>query len=241
MSRVSVARSILGSGRPGSGSLVGIASAVVLALFDLDDTLVDRRAAFRAWAKRFCNEHGLGEVAGLLEALDDHGLTPRAEFFARVGERFSLALPGEQLLREYREGFPGFVPRLGEAVLARSERLRARGTRIGVVTNGSPMQLRTIEAAGLGAVVDGCCVSEIEGIRKPDAEIFTRAAARCGVPLRGGWMVGDSPEADVRGGYEAGLSTIWLRHGRTWNQMSYSPTSTVDTLEEALDTLLSVA
>ena len=51
-------------------------------------------------------------------------------------------------------------------------------------------------------------------------------------------MVGDSPEADVRGGYDLGLSTIWLRHGRSWNEASYSPTSVADSLVEALDTLL---
>jgi len=214
---------------------------VELALFDLDDTLVDRRAAFRAWAGCFCDEHGLGDAVGLLEEFDDYGLTPRAEFFARIADRVSLTDPGEHLLRKYREEFPHFVSRLDGAVFERLQRLRARGVRIGVVTNGSPMQLRTIEAAGLGAVVDGCCVSEMEGIRKPDGEIFVRAAARCGVPLRGGWMVGDSPEADVRGGYELGLSTIWLRHARTWNQASFSPTCTADTLEEALDTLLAVA
>jgi len=56
---------------------------VELALFDLDDTLVDRRAAFLCWAGRFCDEHGLGDAVGLLEEFDDYGLTPRAEFFGR--------------------------------------------------------------------------------------------------------------------------------------------------------------
>lgn len=211
-----------------------------LALFDLDDTLVDRRAAFAAWAARFCELYGLGEATGLLEELDDNGLTPRAEFFTRITQRLPLRLPAKELLHAYRDEFPGFVPRPGRAVVERLERLRARGVRIGVVTNGSPMQLRTIEAAGLDAVVDGCCVSEIEGIRKPDGEIFARTAARCGAPLQGSWMVGDSPEADVRGGYELGLNTIWLRHGRTWNQASYRPTSTAETLDQALDALLAL-
>jgi len=54
-------------------------------------------------------------------------------------------------------------------------------------------------------------------------------------------MVGDSPEADVRGGYELGLSTIWLRHARTWNQASYNPTSTGGLHWRRLsDTLLAV-
>lgn len=211
---------------------------MALILFDLDDTLVDRRAAFRAWADRFCEEHELEGAVGLLQDLDEHGYTPRGRFFARAVEYFSLRVTGDELLRRYREEFPAFVSRPEQTVFERLRCLRAAGARIGIVTNGSAMQLATIEASGLGPLLDGCCVSELEGVRKPDGEIFRRAAYRCGAPLEGGWMVGDNPEADVRGGYELGLRTIWLSHCRAWGEASYRPTDTAETLEEALALLL---
>lgn len=212
---------------------------MALILFDLDDTLVDRRAAFRAWADRFCEEHELAGAVGALEDLDELGYTPRSRFFAEVVEYFSLSVPSDELLRRYREEFPTFVARPEKTVFERLRRLRAAGARIGIVTNGSSMQLSTIEASGVAPLLDGCCVSELEGVRKPDGEIFRRAARRCGAPLEGGWMVGDNPEADVRGGHELGLRTIWLSHRRTWGEASYHPTETAETLEEALAMLIS--
>jgi FMN phosphatase YigB (HAD superfamily) len=209
-----------------------------LALFDLDDTLIDRRASFRSWAQSFSDDHGLNGALGLLEQLDNHGLTPRSEFFASVASRFSIREKPELLLTEYRERFPGFVPRPSERAFELLAHLRAVHVRVGVVTNGSSMQLRTLEAAGLSDFVDACCVSDLEGIRKPDTEIFKRAARRCGVLLEGGWMVGDNPAADIRGAHDAGLWSIWLRHGRTWNHSTFSPTQSVDTLEEALEMLI---
>lgn len=60
-------------------------------LLDLDDTLTDRRASFRAWALAFCAAHGLpDDAASRLEDLDAGGFTPRPEFFAQTVERFTL-------------------------------------------------------------------------------------------------------------------------------------------------------
>ena len=77
-------------------------------------------------------------------------------------------------------------------------------------------------------------VSEIEGVRKPDAAIFRLAAERCGSTLDGAWMAGDNPDADLRGAHALGLRTIWFRLGRTWTEPDFVPTVEVDSLEEAL-------
>ena len=54
-----------------------------LALFDLDNTLLDREAAFARWADGFCRAHGLpaGAHARLVEA-DEDGFRDRADLFA---------------------------------------------------------------------------------------------------------------------------------------------------------------
>ncbi len=60
-------------------------------LFDLDDTLVDRRASFRRFAERFYEtfpcvraSHSLEETYGELLALDQWGHIPKDEVFTRV-------------------------------------------------------------------------------------------------------------------------------------------------------------
>ena len=206
-----------------------------LLLADLDDTLIDRRGSFRAWAESFCAREGIdaGAVGWLVE-LDAYGYTPREEVFTRIRERFLLAEPVDELVAAYRDEYPSFALRPSDETFAQLEALRARGWRIGVVTNGHPIQLRKLETVGLDVFVDACCVSEIEGVRKPDPAIFERAAALCDEPLAGGWMIGDNPEADIGGAHALGLSTIWLRHQRTWAERAFSPTLAADTLEEAL-------
>jgi HAD superfamily hydrolase (TIGR01549 family) len=189
-----------------------------LALFDLDDTLVDRRLAFSAWATEFAGERRLGgEAAGWLIAADRQGAAPRDQFFREVRERFGLAQAPEELWAAYRARMPELV-RCDPKVLDGLSQLRASGWRVGIVSNGmADNQLAKIERSGLGERVDACCVSGDVGIRKPDVRIFELAAERCGLmPAGGGWMIGDNPEHDIAGGRAAGLRTMWVGGQDRW-------------------------
>ena len=62
--------------------------------------------------------------------------------------------------------------------------LRNAGVRLGIVTNGAAVvQQAKIEQLGLSALVDAVLISEREGVRKPNPEIFYRAVARLGVEV----------------------------------------------------------
>ena len=98
-------------------------------------------------------------------------------------------------------------------------------------------QTEKMRRTGLDQVVDAVCVSEDLGVRKPDARIFQEAARRCGVPLAG-WMVGDSPQADVLGGAGVGLSTIWLSRGRSWPAEVAPPSRVVSSIQQAVEAIL---
>jgi phosphoglycolate phosphatase-like HAD superfamily hydrolase len=72
------------------------------ALFDLDDTLVDRRAAFRAWAEEFVTDHGLDDKAlSWLLFADTHSSGRKDGFFTTVRDEFNLAEPAD-LCRSWR-------------------------------------------------------------------------------------------------------------------------------------------
>jgi len=77
-------------------------------------------------------------------------------------------------------------------------------------------QQAVLDHTGLTEHIDGWCISEAERVRKPNSEIFWRAARRCGGDTARGWMVGDHPAADIEGGRQAGLRTIWIHRGRTF-------------------------
>lgn len=205
----------------------------MLALFDLDNTLIDRLDAFRRWAAEFAADRGLGseDVAWLIE-LDADGSLPMNTFFTHVRDRFALAESADSLWRGYRERLPHLVT-CRPAVLESLDRLRLSGWRVGIVTNGmTDNQSGKIHHSGLVDRVDGWAISDAEGFRKPAAELFGIAADRCGASLAdGGWMVGDDVENDVVGGRGAGLRTIWIDRGRSPERSSGADHEVTDVLD----------
>jgi putative hydrolase of the HAD superfamily len=207
---------------------------VPLLLIDLDNTLIDRDECFARWADAFATEHELADAVPWLVEQDRDGFVPRHLFFERVRARFGIDTSVQELVRAFRETYALHTPAPPAEARALLEELRTADWKIAVVTNGSPSQQLKLDAAALTALVDACCISEVEGVAKPHAEIFRRAAARCGCALDGAWMVGDNPEADIAGGVALGLKTVWLARGRTWAEQDYAPTAVADSLTAAL-------
>lgn len=212
-----------------------------LALFDLDDTLVDRRAAFNVWAEQFAAARGLGDrdVRFLVRTGAQHA-GPMDGFFAMICEAFDLPDDPGELWRQYRRRMPELVS-CRAADLDALRRLRAAGWHTGIVSNGmADNQLAKIRHTGLAELVDGWAISGEAGCRKPDPEIFRLAAARCGANRApDGWVIGDNLTLDVAGGHAAGMHTIWLRpDARAWSFHGPAPNLVVDTVADAVDALL---
>ncbi|MEU2718033.1 HAD family hydrolase [Streptomyces sp. NPDC007205] len=212
-----------------------------LALFDLDDTLIDHHAAFLAWAEEFAAARGLGSqgVSWLL-AVKAKYAGPKDRLFSMVRDEFDLAEPVDLLWRQYRRRIPELAACCPEDLDA-LEQLRGAGWRIGIVTNGmADNQLAKIHRTGLASLVDTWCVSEEVGIRKPDPRIFRLAAQQCGMPAdRTGWMVGDSLTLDVAGGRAAGLRTVWINPSqRDVPPEQCGPELTVAAVAEAVQHLM---
>ncbi|WP_432950850.1 GNAT family N-acetyltransferase [Kribbella sp. CA-253562] len=179
-----------------------------LVAFDLDNTLIDRNGAFRAWAEWWVEKEGLGADALAWLLAEDHGgFRPREELFAGV-KAFGVDRSVEELVAEYDREHPPFTS-VEPEVLDGIARLREAGWRVAVVTNGGVVQQQLkLDHTGVGAAVDYACISESAGVRKPDRQILAIAAEQTGARLEGGWMVGDHPAYDILGGINAGLRTI---------------------------------
>ncbi|MFI7052264.1 hypothetical protein ACIBLB_09415 [Streptosporangium canum] len=68
-----------------------------LALFDLDNTLINLDEAFQVWAGEFADEHGLErEAVGWLIALDRAGYPHREVFFTKAREHFAFGRAGRR-------------------------------------------------------------------------------------------------------------------------------------------------
>jgi putative hydrolase of the HAD superfamily len=193
-------------------------------LFDLDETLILRSGAIRAFIadqyRRFAPE--LGRIDGAAYAarflaMEDNGRIPKdklyPEFVAALG---ITGVDAGTLLEDYRSRYPGFAslaPGARETVAA----IRAEGLRTGILTNGNErVQMAKIEAIGFADLLDTIVVSEAVGLRKPDPAIFVMATDRLGVDPAATLFVGDSPETDIVGAAGAGLQTAWFRNGAEW-------------------------
>jgi putative hydrolase of the HAD superfamily len=108
-----------------------------------------------------------------------------------------------------------------------------------VVTNGETrLQEEKLRRTGLDRYLAAWVISEEAGCRKPNPRIFGIAAERARIRLRGAWLIGDAPEADIGGADAIGVPSIWLHRGRGWQEPRFAPTRTVASAIEALAVLM---
>lgn len=186
-------------------------------MFDAYGTLLDIHSAVRRHAAR------LGVVADSVSALWRQrqleyswilSATGDYEDFATLTERaldFALAQHGIRdeglraaLLGAYRalDPFPDALPALS--------RLRARGARLAVLSNGEPAMLAAaLGSAGLAGALDH--VLSVHALRrfKPDAEVYRLAVTTLGLGVRDIGFV-SSNAWDAHGAARFGFRTFWL-------------------------------
>ncbi|MGI5458186.1 HAD family hydrolase [Streptomyces sp. CA-249302] len=206
-----------------------------LLMIDLDNTLVDRDAAFREAASAFLGAHGLpADDLTWLTTLDASGYTPRREVAGAMGQRYGSAVPAPDIHTLLDRGAADHVILPGPTRSALT-RARADGWTCVIVTNGRVAQQETkIRRTGLDRLVHGWVVSEAVGYKKPAPEVFEAAAAAVGATFDGAWVVGDSPHADIQGAVGIGVRSVWVSGGRPWTEAAYRPTRIASDTASAL-------
>ncbi len=131
------------------------------------------------------------------------GAEPREEFASEMLDGLREAFRAAAVWQVY----PDVVPALRE--------LRSAGVRMGVVSNWDSNLPRLLDKLRLAEYFETCAVSHLEGIEKPDPELFRRAQHRLGAPSEKSLYVGDLPELDLAGAKAAGMDCVLVdRKGR---------------------------
>lgn len=206
-----------------------------LLMIDLDNTLIDRDAAFRTGVVEFLAAHGLpaADLDWVME-VDASGYAPRATVAQAIIDRYGNGLAQDDVIALLRRGAREHA-RITAETEAALRQARTAGNPVVIVTNGAvPQQTGKITAAGLDGLVDAWVVSEGVGSRKPEPGIFHAAAAAVGASIEDAWMIGDRDDADILGAHRLGLQSVWLHLGRAWSQMEYAPTRIADSVAEAI-------
>ncbi|GAA0723480.1 HAD family hydrolase [Dactylosporangium roseum] len=210
-----------------------------LLLLSLDDTLLDRAGAFRAWATGFL--YRIGAPAYDLEwvlSVDADGMASTWDVAEGLRERYGLRVPAIDLVDEVRGAIMDRM-RLSPLTACALAIAEDAGWVPVVVTNGETRQQEEkLRKTGLDRYLADWVISEEAGVRKPNPRIFAIAAERARMRLRGAWMIGDSPEADIGGAAGVGVRSVWLHRGRRWIESRYAPTRTAEGVIAAIAEVL---
>ncbi|GIJ47462.1 hypothetical protein Val02_43480 [Virgisporangium aliadipatigenens] len=210
-----------------------------LLFLSLDNTLLDRAGAFQTWSKGFLAELGAPDHdLDWLVALDADGMTDAWDLADAIKDRYSLRASAIDLVEAIREGLLAHL-RL-DPLVAFALRIAANANWMPIVVTNGPtrVQEEKLRRTGLMNEIVAYVISEDAGVRKPNPRIFDIAAAKARGDLRGAWLIGDSPEADIGGADAIGVPSVWLRRGRTWYDNRFVPTRVCDGVIEAVAEVL---
>ncbi len=209
-------------------------------LFDLDNTLYDREAAFHRWADaylkntlRLTGAEEIARVHALIGEMDANGYGSKAAIFERLHALYP-ALPGGPAwsVDLFRDEFFTYITPEAETEALLDALADAR-LPFGVITNGSARQWRKLEGLGLIRRTGCLFVSETFGGKKPDRAIFEAAAAHLGVTPARILFVGDNPVVDILGAQAAGMKAAWLHRNQPWpEELAGQPDFVISSVSE---------
>ncbi len=103
------------------------------------------------------------------------------------------------------------APRLMPGARRTLGELRRRGTRVFLLSNAqSCFTMPELRRLGIAEAFDGFFLSSDFGCRKPSPAFFRAAAERAGVAPQEALMVGNDPEADIRGAEAVGMPSRYI-------------------------------
>jgi HAD superfamily hydrolase (TIGR01509 family) len=196
-------------------------------LFDVDDTLFDRKVAQKAVCNLIVEQMPRVFKAFEMERIQEAFL--KSDQIST--DIFNSGAPSEGLRDKRSRLFlqllgigEDYVPAVTELYVRDYPLVNAamdgaiqvvnklsRKFRVGVISNGFPdVQYRKLETMGLYDLFSCIVLSEVISIRKPDPAIFHKAASLMHVKLEECLYVGDSYVNDVIGAKNAGMQACWL-------------------------------
>lgn len=210
-------------------------------IFDLDGTLLDRDRSLKLFIKNQYKKF-IRELKHIPEQrfterfieLDNKGYVWKDKVYQQLIQEYSISnLTWEQLLEDYIYSFQNScIPFKNMEYILKE--LKIKGIRLGMITNGfTKFQSLNLQALGIHKYIDTILISEQEGIKKPQPEIFLRALEKLGVTPEESLYVGDHPENDVLGALNVGMNAVWKKDP-FWsepNEIEY----TIDDLGELLN------
>ena len=191
-------------------------------LFDFDETLQDRTAAFEKYMDLFLDEFypdiSLQEKNRRKEDMvstGNGGYVDREEWYQSLIDKWhwSDAQSKTVLANHYDNRFGDCCVIFKNTVPLLKE-LKERGLIVGIITNGpSYLQNHKLDQSGLRKYCDITVVSGDVGVHKPDPALFKYTADKLGLKTEECVYVGDHPINDIQGALDSGMNAIRMNWG----------------------------
>ena len=221
-------------------------------LFDLDHTLLDFDAAEDIALTHLLKEEGVEDIQvykdyyvpmnkALWKNLEQKKISKQELVntrFSRLFAHFGVEKDGAYLAERYqfflsKQGqiFPGVEDLL--------KNLIHQGYELYAATNGIAfIQTGRLEQSGIATFFKEIFISEQLHTQKPDAAFYEKIGARIpNFDKDHALMIGDSLSADIQGGNNAGIDTIWYNPHHLENKTQAQPTYEVDSYQALLEIL----
>ena len=221
-------------------------------LFDLDHTLLDFDAAEDVALSQLLNEEGVEDIQAyknyyvpmnktLWKDLEQKKITKQELVntrFAKLFAHFDIEKDGAYLAERYqfflsKQGqiFPGVEDLL--------KKLIHQGFELYAATNGvTYIQTGRLAQSGLAPYFNQVFISEQLQTQKPDALFYEKIGQQiAGFDKEKCLMIGDSLTADIQGGNNSGIDTIWYNLHHLVNKTGAQPTYEVHSYQDLLDCL----
>ena len=221
-------------------------------LFDLDHTLLDFDTAEDVALTQLLKEEGVEDIQAykdyyvpmnklLWKDLELKKITKKELVntrFAKLFAYFGIEKDGLYLAERYQF----YLAQQGQVFFGAMELLDSlidRGYELYAATNGiTTIQTGRMAQSGLAPYFNQVFVSEQLQTQKPDAAFYEKIGAR--IPnfnKNHALMIGDSLSADIQGGNNAGIDTIWYNPHHLENKSLAQPTYEVDSYQALLELL----
>jgi len=188
-------------------------------LFDFDGTLLNRDKSvlkfidmqydrLNKWVGHIPKEI---YITRFIE-LDSRGFVWKDKVYQQLVNEFNITgVNWEYLLQDYINEFKNnCVP--FPNLLIMLEELKRNNIVLGMITNGyGQFQMDNIKALGIEDYFETILVSEWEGLKKPDIQLFKRALNQLNVASNQSVFVGDHPVNDVKASQNVGMKSIWKK------------------------------
>lgn len=195
-------------------------SSYRVVFFDLFHTLIDVAAAPGASGRYTADILGVDRAewnAACFSPLHDITRPTRHEEVVRaLAHSIDSTISAERIREaaaERQQRFDHALLNVEEEVLETLRRLRARGIRIGLISNASSGEVSAWSRSPLAALFDVVLFSCECGECKPQPAIYRRALASLGIEARAALFVGDGGSNEHAGARAVGLTTVLItRH-----------------------------